>query len=127
MAAKNRMNGQGEEGGEEIQRLTAGSKAAVVLDVIKGRATPADLARQHDLTVGEIEGWVALCPALARFSRKDRDLAFACAILIRGDQYIKWRVIECPFDIGLSGYLFFVSGFLIGTKLSFESYINNFT
>ncbi len=62
MAAKNGVNGQGDTGsggvGDEIQRWTAGRKAAVVLDVIKGRATPADLARQHDLTVGEIEGWV---------------------------------------------------------------------
>jgi hypothetical protein len=59
MAVKNGVNGQSESGGgEEIQRLTAGRKAAVVLDVIKGRASPADLARQHDLTVGEIKGSV---------------------------------------------------------------------
>jgi len=60
MATRNGVNGQGETGGlgDEIQRWTAGRKAAVVLDVIKGRATPADLARQHDLTVGEIESWV---------------------------------------------------------------------
>lgn len=58
MAAKNGVNGSGEIVGEEIQRWTSGRKAAVVLDVIKGKATPADLARQHDLTVGEIEGWV---------------------------------------------------------------------
>jgi transposase-like protein len=48
----------GAAGGDEIQRWTSGRKAAVVLDVIKGKATPADLARQHDLTVAEIEGWV---------------------------------------------------------------------
>jgi len=58
MAAKNGVSGQGESGGDEIQRWTAGRNAAVVLDVIKGRATPAELARQHDLTVGEIESWV---------------------------------------------------------------------
>ena len=61
MAARNGMNGAdgaGVDRGEEIQRWTAGRKAAVVMDIIKGRATPADLARQHDLTVGEIEGWV---------------------------------------------------------------------
>ncbi len=60
MATRNGVNGQGEPGigGDEIQRWTAGRKAAVVMDVIKGKATPADLARQHDLTVGEIEGWV---------------------------------------------------------------------
>jgi len=58
MAARSGVNGAGEVGGDEIQRWTAGRKAAVVMDIIKGRATPADLARQHDLTVGEIEGWV---------------------------------------------------------------------
>ena len=61
MAARNGVNGAdgaGVDRGEEIQRWTAGRKAAVVMDIIKGRATPADLARQHDLTVGEIEGWV---------------------------------------------------------------------
>lgn len=61
MATKNGVNGAADPGvglGEEIQRWTAGRKAAVVMDVIKGKATPADLARQHDLTVAEIEGWV---------------------------------------------------------------------
>lgn len=64
MATRNGVNGQGEaagqsgSGGDEIQRWTSGRKAAVVLDVIKGKATPADLARQHDLTVAEVEGWV---------------------------------------------------------------------
>jgi len=60
MATRNGVNGQGEggTGGDEIQRWTAGRKAAVAMDVIKGKATPADLARQYDLTVGEIEGWV---------------------------------------------------------------------
>ena len=58
MAARSGVNGAGEVGGDEIQCWTAGRKAAVVMDIIKGRATPADLARQHDLTVGEIEGWV---------------------------------------------------------------------
>jgi len=62
MTVKNGVNGQGEagggQGGEEIQRWTGGRKAAVVLDVIKGKATPADLARRHDLTVAEIESWV---------------------------------------------------------------------
>ncbi len=57
MATRNGTNGSGETGriGDEIQRWTAGRKAAVVIDVIKGKATPADLARQHDLTVGKIK------------------------------------------------------------------------
>lgn len=67
MGAKNGVNGTGEAGagqgavtghGEEIQRWTAGRKAALVLDVIKGKSSPADLARQFDLTVGEVEAWV---------------------------------------------------------------------
>ena len=37
----------GHPGGEEIQRWTAGRKAAVVLDIIKGKTTPADAARPH--------------------------------------------------------------------------------
>ncbi len=43
---------------EDIQRWTAGRKAAVVLDLIKGRTTPADVARQFNLTVAEVDGWV---------------------------------------------------------------------
>jgi transposase-like protein len=61
MAASSGVNGSGEPGvnrGEEIQRWTAARKAALVLDVVKGKATPADLARRHDLTVGEVESWV---------------------------------------------------------------------
>lgn len=43
---------------EDIQRWTAGRKAGVVLDLIKGRTTAAEVARQFNLTVAEIEGWV---------------------------------------------------------------------
>ena len=43
---------------DDIQRWTAGRKAAVVLDLIKGRATPAGVARQFNLTVAEVDGWV---------------------------------------------------------------------
>jgi transposase-like protein len=64
MAAKQGQNGSSEAGGvgpgqpEEIQRWTAARKAAVALDIIKGKATPQDVARQYDLTVLEVEGWV---------------------------------------------------------------------
>ena len=62
MAAKNDVSGRekgGESGaGEEIQRWTAGRKAAIVLDLIKGKVTAADVARQHDLTVAEVESWI---------------------------------------------------------------------
>jgi transposase-like protein len=41
----------------EILRWTAKRKAAIVLDLIRGKTTPADAARQHGLTVAEIEQW----------------------------------------------------------------------
>lgn len=43
--------------GNDVQRWTAKRKAAVVLEMIKGHTTAAELARRHDLTVGEIERW----------------------------------------------------------------------
>ncbi|MFO0828483.1 MAG: DUF1153 domain-containing protein [Phycisphaerales bacterium] len=43
---------------DDLQRWTAGRKAAVVLDLIKGKATAADVARQHGLTVAEVETWL---------------------------------------------------------------------
>ena len=42
---------------EEIKRWTARRKAAVVLDIIKGNTTAAEVARSHDLTVAEVEKW----------------------------------------------------------------------
>jgi len=41
----------------EILRWTAKRKAAVVLDLIRGKTTTADAARQHGLTVSELEQW----------------------------------------------------------------------
>ena len=43
--------------GSDVQRWTAKRKAAVVIELIKGKTTPAEIARQHDLTVGEVERW----------------------------------------------------------------------
>ncbi|WP_445005657.1 DUF1153 domain-containing protein [Halomonas mongoliensis] len=37
--------------------MTAKRKAAVVMDIFKGKTTVAEVARQHDLTVSEVEGW----------------------------------------------------------------------
>jgi transposase-like protein len=42
---------------EDIKRWTARRKAAVVMDIIKGKTTAAELARTHDLTVAEVEQW----------------------------------------------------------------------
>jgi hypothetical protein len=47
-----------QHGGEEIQHWTAGRKAAVVLDIIKGKTTPADAARLHVMTVADVESWI---------------------------------------------------------------------
>ena len=44
---------------EPIQRWTAKRKAAVILEIIKGTTTPAQVARQHDLTVAEVDKWQA--------------------------------------------------------------------
>ncbi len=50
------MSDKGKE--EMFKRWTAKRKAAVVLDVIKGIATPAEVARKHGLTVNDVEGWI---------------------------------------------------------------------
>jgi len=42
---------------EDYKRWTAKRKAAVVLDLIKGVTTPAEVARRHGLTVAEVDGW----------------------------------------------------------------------
>ncbi len=43
----------------DIKRWTARRKAEVVTEIIKGKTTAAEVARTHDLTVGEIEQWKA--------------------------------------------------------------------
>ena len=47
-----------EEQPPEVKRWTAKRKTQVVLDILKGKTTVAEIARQHDLTPGEIERWV---------------------------------------------------------------------
>ena len=64
MAAKQSQSGSSEAVGtesgqpEEIQRWSAARKAAVALDIFKGKATPQGVARQYDLAVLDVEGWV---------------------------------------------------------------------
>ena len=41
-----------------VKRWTAKRKAAVVMDIFKGKTTVAEVARQHGLTVSEVEGWI---------------------------------------------------------------------
>ena len=43
---------------EEIKRWTARRKAALVLDIIQGKATVSESSRRFDLPPSEIEGWV---------------------------------------------------------------------
>jgi len=43
---------------DDIKRWTARRKAAVVIDIIKGKNTAAEVARSHDITVGEIDQWI---------------------------------------------------------------------
>ena len=41
-----------------VKRWTAKRKSAVVTDIFKGKTTPVEVARQHDLTVAEVKRWV---------------------------------------------------------------------
>ncbi|WP_407650248.1 DUF1153 domain-containing protein [Halomonas eurihalina] len=41
-----------------MKRWTAKRKAAVVMDIFKGKTTAVEVARQYDLTVSEVEGWI---------------------------------------------------------------------
>ena len=42
---------------EGPQRWTAKRKAALVIDILQGKTTAAEAARQHALTLAEIEQW----------------------------------------------------------------------
>ncbi|OLO07440.1 hypothetical protein BTW08_11715 [Salinicola sp. MH3R3-1] len=41
-----------------IKRWTAKHKAAVVMDIFKGKTTAAEVARQYGLTAPGVEGWI---------------------------------------------------------------------
>jgi transposase-like protein len=41
-----------------VKPWTAKRKSALVIDIFKGKITPVEVARQHDLTVAEVERWV---------------------------------------------------------------------
>ena len=56
--AEEKKNPGAKASAEDYKRWTAKRKSAVVLDLIKGLTTPAEVARKHGLTVAEIEGWV---------------------------------------------------------------------
>lgn len=43
--------------GEGIERPTSRRKLALVLEIIQGKTTVAEVSRVFDLTPAEIEGW----------------------------------------------------------------------
>ena len=43
---------------EDVKRWTARRKSALVLDIIQGKTTVSEAARQFDLSPSEIEEWV---------------------------------------------------------------------
>jgi transposase-like protein len=43
---------------EEIKRWTARRKTAVILEIIHGKTTVAEVSRPFDLTPSEIEDWI---------------------------------------------------------------------
>ncbi len=45
------------EESKDIKRWTARRKAEIVTEIIKGKTTASEVARTHDLTIGEIEQW----------------------------------------------------------------------
>ena len=47
------------EESQEIKRWTARRKAEVVTEIIKGKTTASEVARTHDLTIGEVEQWMS--------------------------------------------------------------------
>ncbi len=47
----------GSESGELVERWTAKRRTALVLKLLKGETSVAEAARQHGLTVGEVEHW----------------------------------------------------------------------
>ena len=44
-------------GGLATQPLTAKRRAILVLDIVKGKTSAAEVARQHGLTVAEVDTW----------------------------------------------------------------------
>ncbi len=41
-----------------VKRWTAKRKTTVVMDIFKVKTTVAEVARQYDLTVSEVQGWI---------------------------------------------------------------------
>ena len=48
---------QQQDDSTDIKRWTARRKESLVLEILKGQTTSAEAARQHSLTVAEVEQW----------------------------------------------------------------------
>ena len=62
----------------DIQRWTAKRKSAVVIEIARGKSTPAEVARKHgNITAGEVQGWIDefLEASEERMQTRPRDLA----------------------------------------------------
>ena len=46
-----------QEGSDPIERWTAKRRVALVVSILKGETSVVEAARQHGLTVAEVEGW----------------------------------------------------------------------
>ncbi len=62
---------------DQVKRWAAKRKTAVVLDLIKGKTNTSDVARKHDLTAAEVEGWVDrfLSASCVHFAAAERESA----------------------------------------------------
>ncbi len=49
--------GQDGQDGGDVKRWTAKRRSALVLSILRGETSPAEAARQHGLTVAEVEEW----------------------------------------------------------------------
>jgi transposase-like protein len=58
MDKNSNSNSNPPDAGQDFQRWTAKRKSAVVLEIIKGLTTAAEVARKYGLTVAEVERWV---------------------------------------------------------------------
>jgi transposase-like protein len=59
---------------EKTQRWTAKRRAALVIEILRGNASVQEAARQHGLTVAEIEQWKKRFLASAENALRNRPL-----------------------------------------------------
>jgi transposase-like protein len=57
---------------DDVKRWTAKRRQALVLQIVRGETTAVEAARQHGLTVGEIESWQEKAMAAMENSLRSR-------------------------------------------------------